>query len=64
MSWRHPLVRGLALVVTVASIALMFFPKVVGLPLLQLPLWAQFLVGTLVVVAPALELLARFLPRE
>lgn len=64
MTWRHPAIRIVALGVTAASIALMFFPQVVGLPLLQLPLWAQFIVGTLVVVAPALELLARFLPRE
>lgn len=49
---------------TVASIALMFFPQVIGFPLLRLPLWGQFFIGTLVVVAPLLELLARFLPRE
>ncbi|MFZ5442515.1 MAG: hypothetical protein ACOZQL_21070 [Myxococcota bacterium] len=64
MSWRHPVVRGFALLITAASIALMFFPEVVGLPLLRFPLWAQFVVGTLVVLAPILELLARFLPRE
>lgn len=62
MSWRHPAVRAVALLVTAASIALMFFPERVGLPLLRMPLWAQFIVGTLVVVAPLLELLARFLP--
>ena len=64
VSWRHPFVRAIALVVTLASIALMFFPKMMGLPLLELPLWAQFIIGTLVVVAPALEILARFLPRN
>lgn len=64
MSWRHPAIRTAALLVTVASIALMFFPQVIGFPLLRLPLWGQFFIGTLVVVAPLLELLARFLPRE
>lgn len=62
--WRHPVVRGAAFAVTFASIMLMFFPQRVGLPLLQLPLWAQFAVGLVVVVAPLLELLARFLPRD
>ena len=62
MNWRHPVVRAIALAVTLASIALMFFPEAIGMPLLRLPLWAQFIVGVLVVVAPLLELLARFFP--
>ena len=63
MNWRHPAVRGVALAITLASIALLFFPEAIGLPLIRLPLWAQFLVGVLVVVAPFVELLARFFPR-
>lgn len=62
--WRHPVVRAVALLITLGTLALMFFPERVGLPLLKFPLWAQFIVGVLVVVAPMLELLARFLPRE
>jgi hypothetical protein len=62
--WRHPAVRAVALLITLGTIALMFFPERIGLPLLKFPLWAQFIVGVLVVVAPMLELLARFLPRE
>jgi hypothetical protein len=61
--WRHPVVRGLALLLTGASIALFFLPDQLGLPLLKLPLWAQFLVAIPVVLAPLLEIAARFLPR-
>lgn len=64
MSWRHPAVRITAGLVTLATIALMFFPDRLGLPLLKLPLLAQLLLGLVVVIAPAIELLARFLPRE
>lgn len=64
MTWRHPLVRGAALTVTALSVALMFFPERVGLPILKLPLGAQFVLGLLVVVAPLLELLARFVPAD
>ena len=62
--WRHPVVRAVAMLVTVASVALLFLPKQIAGPLVKLPLWAQFPIGVLVIVSPLLELLARFFPRE
>jgi hypothetical protein len=56
--WRSVL-RASALLVTLLSIVAMLFPDVVGGPLLRMGLAGQFLVGTVLVGALAVEILAR-----
>ena len=56
--WRRAL-RVTALLITFLSIGGMFFPDAVGVSLLRMGLAGQFAVGTVLVGALAVEILAR-----
>ena len=56
--WRTAL-RVVALVITLLSIVAMLYPDSVGGPLLRMGLAGQFLVGTVIIGALAVEILER-----